>query len=189
MHVFSKTVRDVVVVSSEKRKSVPNTMLGINYSNSTRRTADCSASEYVKMLGPPAKERRFTNLLWLAHKLIWVTTCLLNRENVFGELHEIERWNEGQRVIGILEETRSVILNWMYSNCCWLQCQYLLLQIARVHREKRCLRCLSSREMLVSLCAQMRGLTALKLMARRNVRPARCVYFTSALICLTFLNI
>lgn len=61
MHVGSETVRDVVVVSTEKRKSVPNTMLRINDFNSTRRTVDCSASEYVKMLGPPAKEKRFTS--------------------------------------------------------------------------------------------------------------------------------
>ncbi|KAA0709334.1 39S ribosomal protein L11, mitochondrial [Triplophysa tibetana] len=58
MHVGSETVSDVVVVSTEKRKSVPNTMLGINDFNSTRRTVNCSASEYVKMLGPPAKEKR-----------------------------------------------------------------------------------------------------------------------------------
>lgn len=85
----------------------------------------------------------------------------------------------------------------MYSNGWRLQCQYLLLQIARVHKEKRCLRGLISHEMLsllVSLCAQMRGLTALKhqelkLMAQCIVGPTRCVYLTSALICLTFLNI
>lgn len=78
----------------------------------------------------------------------------------------------------------------MYSNDWRPQRQYLLLQIACVYKEKK----MPALSLLDSLCAQMRGLTALKLQAlklmeRRNVWPAGCVYFTSALICLTFLNI
>lgn len=60
----------------QKSKLVPNTMFQINCFNSTE---DCwlssFASEYVKMLGPPAKKQRFTSTPT-------VSDCLLNWFNM-----------------------------------------------------------------------------------------------------------